>query len=54
MVICKKCGKTYDEQTVACFASAGIPLEGLRCRVCADGTLVRTQTTGRGEDDDGL
>lgn len=45
MVECRLCGKTYSDEIVECFASAGIPLEGLCCGRCLTQTLVRVKKT---------
>lgn len=45
MVECRLCGKTYSDETVDCFARAGIPLEGLCCGRCLTQTLVRVKTS---------
>lgn len=45
MVECRLCGKTYSDETVECFAKAGIPLEGLCCEICHTQTLVRVKTS---------
>lgn len=34
MVKCKKCGREYDDGTIACFVTVGISVCGMRCRDC--------------------